>query len=152
MTHTVIDTFRILRTHHQFQDVWHRWIRVSETCLLQCVAFPSGIMWPFSFIVINTFKNLRDFRERSSFFQYQYVRETKTYQKRESSPSQPQFLVTKCFSDIQGGNFVTVVILLAISLTAICNQPCLNGGQCVRPGVCACPFGFTGRQCEERGS
>ena len=32
--------------------------------------------------------------------------------------------------------------------TAICREPCLNGGQCVGPDRCACVYGFTGRRCE----
>ena len=51
MTYTVIDTFRMLLIHHQFQEVTSDIDGVSETCLLQRVSFLSGIMkWPpFSF-------------------------------------------------------------------------------------------------------
>uniref|UniRef100_A0A3Q1H489 EGF-like-domain, multiple 7 n=1 Tax=Acanthochromis polyacanthus TaxID=80966 RepID=A0A3Q1H489_9TELE len=31
---------------------------------------------------------------------------------------------------------------------AVCGQPCLNGGTCLRPNQCACPLGWTGRQCQ----
>uniref|UniRef100_A0A1I8I9K2 Protein kinase C-binding protein NELL2 n=1 Tax=Macrostomum lignano TaxID=282301 RepID=A0A1I8I9K2_9PLAT len=33
-------------------------------------------------------------------------------------------------------------------LPAICQPACLNGGSCLRPGVCTCPTGFHGRRCE----
>lgn len=32
--------------------------------------------------------------------------------------------------------------------TAVCHEPCLNGGKCVGPDRCACVYGFTGRRCE----
>lgn len=31
---------------------------------------------------------------------------------------------------------------------AVCSQPCLNGGECVRPGVCHCRKGYVGGSCE----
>ncbi|KAJ8915799.1 hypothetical protein NQ315_004611, partial [Exocentrus adspersus] len=31
---------------------------------------------------------------------------------------------------------------------AICTKPCLNGGKCVKPDLCACLQGFSGQQCE----
>ncbi|XP_062867509.1 epidermal growth factor-like protein 7 [Trichomycterus rosablanca] len=31
---------------------------------------------------------------------------------------------------------------------ALCVQPCVNGGSCVRPNQCACPVGWTGRYCQ----
>ncbi|KAL4004475.1 microtubule-associated protein 1 light chain [Sarotherodon galilaeus] len=31
---------------------------------------------------------------------------------------------------------------------AVCGQPCLNGGTCLRPNQCACPLGWTGHQCQ----
>ncbi|XP_033629563.1 protein kinase C-binding protein NELL2-like isoform X2 [Asterias rubens] len=34
------------------------------------------------------------------------------------------------------------------SCTAVCQEPCLNGGMCIKPGQCSCPEGFTGTQCE----
>lgn len=38
---------------------------------------------------------------------------------------------------------------LSILFTAVCSQTCLNGGQCVAPGVCACRVGFIGASCEQ---
>lgn len=35
-----------------------------------------------------------------------------------------------------------------LSLTAMCAQPCANGGTCLRPNQCACPLGWTGYQCQ----
>lgn len=37
---------------------------------------------------------------------------------------------------------------LLMSLTAVCGQPCVNGGTCSRPNQCACPIGWTGPQCQ----
>ncbi|XP_037608223.1 epidermal growth factor-like protein 7 isoform X1 [Sebastes umbrosus] len=31
---------------------------------------------------------------------------------------------------------------------AVCGQPCVNGGTCLRPDRCACPLGWTGHQCQ----
>nr|XP_023027993.1 fibropellin-1-like [Leptinotarsa decemlineata] len=31
---------------------------------------------------------------------------------------------------------------------ASCSKPCLNGGKCVKPELCACLKGFSGQQCE----
>ncbi|XP_069556972.1 LOW QUALITY PROTEIN: epidermal growth factor-like protein 7 [Brachyistius frenatus] len=31
---------------------------------------------------------------------------------------------------------------------AVCGQPCVNGGTCLRPNQCGCPLGWTGRQCQ----
>ncbi|CAJ1070220.1 epidermal growth factor-like protein 7 [Xyrichtys novacula] len=31
---------------------------------------------------------------------------------------------------------------------AVCGQPCMNGGTCLRPNQCACPLGWTGHQCQ----
>ncbi|KAM9306546.1 epidermal growth factor-like protein 7 isoform 1-T3 [Pholidichthys leucotaenia] len=31
---------------------------------------------------------------------------------------------------------------------AVCGRLCLNGGTCMRPNQCACPLGWTGRQCQ----
>ncbi|XP_054467923.1 epidermal growth factor-like protein 7 [Anoplopoma fimbria] len=31
---------------------------------------------------------------------------------------------------------------------AVCGQPCVNGGTCLRPNQCACPPGWTGPQCQ----
>ncbi|XP_037045415.1 uncharacterized protein LOC119080913 [Bradysia coprophila] len=30
----------------------------------------------------------------------------------------------------------------------ICKQPCKNGGKCVKPDICSCSSGFSGRYCE----
>ena len=48
---------------------------------------------------------------------------------------------------------LVVVILnkcfvLFVYVTAVCQEPCLNGGMCIKPGQCSCPEGFTGTQCE----
>lgn len=32
--------------------------------------------------------------------------------------------------------------------SAVCVQPCRNGGKCVKPGVCTCPHGYNGTYCE----
>ncbi|XP_036972534.1 epidermal growth factor-like protein 7 [Acanthopagrus latus] len=31
---------------------------------------------------------------------------------------------------------------------AVCGQPCVNGGTCLRPDQCACPLGWTGHRCQ----
>ncbi|KAM4527958.1 epidermal growth factor-like protein 7 [Odontesthes bonariensis] len=31
---------------------------------------------------------------------------------------------------------------------AVCGQPCVNGGTCLKPNQCACPLGWTGHQCQ----
>uniref|UniRef100_A0A671WEG6 EGF-like-domain, multiple 7 n=1 Tax=Sparus aurata TaxID=8175 RepID=A0A671WEG6_SPAAU len=31
---------------------------------------------------------------------------------------------------------------------AVCGQPCVNGGTCLRPNQCACPLGWTGHRCQ----
>uniref|UniRef100_A0A8C5EUM8 EGF-like-domain, multiple 7 n=1 Tax=Gouania willdenowi TaxID=441366 RepID=A0A8C5EUM8_GOUWI len=31
---------------------------------------------------------------------------------------------------------------------ALCGQPCVNGGTCVRPNQCACPLGWAGHHCQ----
>ncbi|KAK0136096.1 von Willebrand factor D and EGF domain-containing protein [Merluccius polli] len=45
---------------------------------------------------------------------------------------------------------VSVFLLTSASaeLAAACNPVCRNGGTCVKPGVCACPGGFYGSQCQ----
>ncbi|XP_023234733.1 sushi, von Willebrand factor type A, EGF and pentraxin domain-containing protein 1-like [Centruroides sculpturatus] len=32
---------------------------------------------------------------------------------------------------------------------ALCPHPCLNGGHCIPPGICACPPGFAGELCQQ---
>ncbi|XP_076370137.1 protein kinase C-binding protein NELL1-like isoform X1 [Tachypleus tridentatus] len=34
------------------------------------------------------------------------------------------------------------------SCRPVCNETCLNGGQCVAPGICSCRHGYTGPSCE----
>ncbi|CAG05208.1 unnamed protein product [Tetraodon nigroviridis] len=31
---------------------------------------------------------------------------------------------------------------------AVCGKPCVNGGTCVRPNLCACPLGWRGHHCQ----
>ena len=31
---------------------------------------------------------------------------------------------------------------------AVCDKPCLNGGQCIAANTCACMYGFAGPQCQ----
>ncbi|XP_072227364.1 epidermal growth factor-like protein 7 isoform X2 [Leuresthes tenuis] len=31
---------------------------------------------------------------------------------------------------------------------AVCGQPCVNGGTCLKPNQCACPLGWTGHRCQ----
>ena len=38
---------------------------------------------------------------------------------------------------------------LHVFLKAICQEQCLNGGRCVGPNKCACPYGFTGNLCQQ---
>ncbi|KAI4463808.1 nel [Holotrichia oblita] len=35
------------------------------------------------------------------------------------------------------------------SCKPVCNQTCLNGGTCIKPGKCLCRSGYTGRSCEK---
>ena len=35
------------------------------------------------------------------------------------------------------------------SASAICEAGCENGGQCVGPNQCACPYGFQGPLCQD---
>ena len=35
------------------------------------------------------------------------------------------------------------------SLLAVCDPPCLNGGECNSDGSCTCAGGWTGAQCEQ---
>ena len=36
-----------------------------------------------------------------------------------------------------------------LSLTAICEHKCKNGGNCIGPNLCHCPVGYTGNSCGE---
>ncbi|NXT71392.1 EGFL7 protein, partial [Chaetops frenatus] len=38
--------------------------------------------------------------------------------------------------------------VLVFPLTALCWEPCQNGGSCAFPGRCSCPPGWTGRACQ----
>lgn len=38
--------------------------------------------------------------------------------------------------------------LFLISLAALCQVPCQNGGHCAFPGRCSCPPGWTGLSCQ----
>lgn len=38
--------------------------------------------------------------------------------------------------------------LILKSLAAVCGKPCVNGGTCVRPNLCACPLGWRGYHCQ----
>uniref|UniRef100_A0A672V7C6 EGF-like domain-containing protein n=1 Tax=Strigops habroptila TaxID=2489341 RepID=A0A672V7C6_STRHB len=38
--------------------------------------------------------------------------------------------------------------IILYSHTAVCNPVCLNGGICVWPNMCTCPYGFYGPQCQ----
>lgn len=39
-------------------------------------------------------------------------------------------------------------IFCLLSLSAVCENGCQNGGRCIGPNRCACVYGFTGPQCE----
>ena len=43
---------------------------------------------------------------------------------------------------------VASITYLFLFNLAICKVPCTNGGRCIGPDRCACPYGYTGRQCE----
>ena len=36
----------------------------------------------------------------------------------------------------------------AIICKPVCEKPCLNGGVCIHPCQCQCPFQYSGDQCE----
>ena len=40
----------------------------------------------------------------------------------------------------------------SVVFVAYCFPPCQNGGRCYRPGLCACPSGWTGSRCQTRES
>ena len=40
-------------------------------------------------------------------------------------------------------------IICIFSASAICEAGCENGGQCVGPNQCACPYGFQGPLCQD---
>lgn len=37
---------------------------------------------------------------------------------------------------------------ISLLFLAVCTSPCQNGGKCIRPEVCSCAAGFSGRLCE----
>lgn len=39
-------------------------------------------------------------------------------------------------------------VFVLLCSVAVCENGCLNGGRCVAPNRCVCPYGFTGAQCE----
>lgn len=38
---------------------------------------------------------------------------------------------------------------MCVLFKAICQEECINGGRCVGPDKCACPYGFTGDRCQQ---
>ncbi|OXB70016.1 UNVERIFIED_CONTAM: hypothetical protein H355_014234 [Colinus virginianus] len=50
---------------------------------------------------------------------------------------------------LYGFNFVVMVLTFPDPIcAAVCDPVCLNGGSCTKPGVCLCPHGFFGAQCQ----
>ena len=43
----------------------------------------------------------------------------------------------------------SVSLSVIFSASAICEAGCENGGQCVGPNQCACPYGFQGPLCQD---
>lgn len=43
---------------------------------------------------------------------------------------------------------IRTVWSLRLPLAAVCVKPCVNGGTCIRPNLCACPPGWEGYQCQ----
>lgn len=43
---------------------------------------------------------------------------------------------------------LSLFVFLLLYFVAVCENGCLNGGRCVAPNRCVCPYGFTGAQCE----
>lgn len=43
---------------------------------------------------------------------------------------------------------VPLFVFVLLCSVAVCENGCLNGGRCVAPNRCVCPYGFTGAQCE----
>ena len=35
------------------------------------------------------------------------------------------------------------------AFVAVCEQTCVNGGECVSPGTCRCRVGYVGASCEK---
>lgn len=71
--------------------------------------------------------------------------------------TQPRCVVLVCFGVCthpgwEGGSWGPLELLgdavLVFPLTALCWEPCQNGGSCAFPGRCSCPPGWTGRACQ----
>ena len=44
--------------------------------------------------------------------------------------------------------YFTTYVLCVYTNTAVCSNPCQNGGTCTAPNTCACDVGWTGTECE----
>lgn len=71
--------------------------------------------------------------------------------------AQPCCVVLVCFGMCthpgwEGGSWVTLELLgdtvLVFPLTALCWEPCQNGGSCTFPGRCSCLPGWMGQACQ----
>ena len=40
------------------------------------------------------------------------------------------------------------LVIIAALILAVCHPPCLNGGRCIRPGICECTSGRSGDHCQ----
>nr|CAD7599250.1 unnamed protein product [Timema genevievae] len=45
---------------------------------------------------------------------------------------------------------IPLVLMMSVHdfVAAVCSSPCMNGGRCIGPELCACPSGFTGQYCQ----
>ena len=41
-----------------------------------------------------------------------------------------------------------ILIMVHLSLLALCYPKCMNGGVCTAPGTCSCAEGYIGPHCE----